>query len=275
MTNAQMIDEVKPPYVEMTPSMLVSQVISGDGQAEQEMANRYWRSLVFILNRRAQNLQLAQDIAQDTFITVIQNLRQGKLNDPDALAAYIRNTGQFQLIAHFRKETRRDTHSFADHGLDIPDQMPDKSPSLLQQVNGEMALGLVKQVIGELAADRDRQLLILFYLNEQDKKAICQKLSLTPAQFDRVLYRARNRLKTLVEHKHGPDFYSVDTVSLLLVLCGGLLLATERHNDKKNSGWVGETSNRAHNHKTAVGQNNVLMDYVQSPQYRNNRGAAC
>ncbi len=56
---------------------------------------------------------------------------------------------------------------------------------------------IIRQVIQELPSERDRQVLRRFYLEEDDKDAICADLNLTSLHFNRVLHRARERFREL------------------------------------------------------------------------------
>lgn len=178
---------------------LVVRIGAGDTSAETELVNKYWKSLYYILNRRCNDNQLASDIAQDAFIVVINKARNGEINSPNAIAGFIRQVGVNLLLAHFRKEARRATDNHGEVSFDIPD---DKS-NLERAVESRDTLKLVQQLIGELKVDRDRDLLVSYYANEEEKSSICQRLDLTPAHFDRVLYRARARLKQLIDFKMG------------------------------------------------------------------------
>ncbi|WP_457819827.1 hypothetical protein, partial [Staphylococcus aureus] len=42
-------------------------------------------------------------------------------------------------------------------------------------------------------------ILVRFYLDEEDKNRICSDLGLSPLQFDKILHRARGRLRKLLE----------------------------------------------------------------------------
>jgi RNA polymerase sigma-70 factor (ECF subfamily) len=57
----------------------------------------------------------------------------------------------------------------------------------------------VRRLIGELDTDRDRQILYRFYIAEEDKERICADLELSSLHFNRVLFRARQRFKELLE----------------------------------------------------------------------------
>lgn len=178
---------------------LVIRIGVGDKAAETELVNKYWKSLYFILNRRCSDQQLASDIVQDTFIVVITKARNGEINTPDAIAGFIRQTGVNLLIAHFRKETRRATDAHGEVSFEIPD---DKT-NVERAVESRDSLKLVQQLIGEMKVDRDRDLLVSYYANEEEKTSICKRLDLTSAHFDRVLFRARSRLKQLIDFKMG------------------------------------------------------------------------
>lgn len=58
---------------------------------------------------------------------------------------------------------------------------------------------IVRRLIGELPTDRDRQLLLRFYVAEEEKERICSDLGLDSLHFNRVLFRARHRFKELLE----------------------------------------------------------------------------
>lgn len=178
---------------------LVVRIGLGDTTAESELVLKYWKSLYFILNRRCNDKQLASDIAQDAFIVVISKARSGEINTPDAIAGFIRQTGVNLLIDHYRKESRRATDAHGEVSFEIPD---DKT-NVERAVESRVSLQLVQQVIEEMSVDRDRDLLMSYYAKEEAKSSICERLELTPAHFDKVLFRARSRLKQLIDFKLG------------------------------------------------------------------------
>ena len=62
---------------------------------------------------------------------------------------------------------------------------------------------IVRQLINELKQERDRELLLRYYIAEEDKDKICDDLGLTRAQFNNVIFRAIRRFKELYERKKG------------------------------------------------------------------------
>jgi len=56
-------------------------------------------------------------------------------------------------------------------------------------------------LIEQMKVPRDREILYRFYVRDQGKPLICDALDLSNAHFDRVINRARNRFRALVEQE--------------------------------------------------------------------------
>ena len=67
----------------------------------------------------------------------------------------------------------------------------------------------VRKLLEDMDSPRDRMLLKRFYLDEEDKASICRELGFSPLQFDKVLHRARKRLRQVVTAQglRSRDFY--------------------------------------------------------------------
>jgi len=78
----------------------------------------------------------------------------------------------------------------------------------------------VADLIDELPTERDRQVIIRFYLDGTDKQQLCRELGLSPKHFDRVLMRARSRLRTIIERRapHLALFPRITAILLPLAL---------------------------------------------------------
>jgi len=178
-------------------SGLVARIRNGDRAAESELVARYSRGLLFMLKRRTNgDEQLAEDVHQDAFRIVIERLRTEGINDARKLSGYLHSTGKNVLIGILRRRQRRNTH--ADSGL-IDATPRDESTALDETIHDQMAVK-IRELLHQLSSDRDRALLTRFYLQQEDKRTICQALELSDLHFNRVLYRAKNRFRTLVEN---------------------------------------------------------------------------
>lgn len=170
-------------------------IAARDASAEGELVERYRRGILYLLRRLGAEPELADDLQQETFRIVIERLRQGGLADPAGLAPFLRGTARNLLIAERRKTARRRT--WGDSGELAEVVAP--APSQLQTVLLDEEARMVREMIAELPNDRDRQLLLRFYVAEEDKERICADLGLDSLHFNRVLFRARQRFKELLE----------------------------------------------------------------------------
>ncbi|MEM1081148.1 MAG: sigma-70 family RNA polymerase sigma factor [Pseudomonadota bacterium] len=177
-------------------------IANGDQQAETELVRFFGPKIEYILRRRLRDPALAADLRQDTLIIVIQRLRGNGIDDADKLAAFIYKTAEYLANNHGRKRQRRNTHADSDQ----IDQTASQSPLLADVIERDELAQLVRILMDELSQPRDREILQRFYLSDEDKVDLCNEFEVTPAHFDRVLYRARKRFGELLEQRLGQDY---------------------------------------------------------------------
>lgn len=193
---------------------LAERIRKGERAAEEEFVERFQRGLSLALRRRSQDPTLAEDLTQDTLLLVLEKIRRNEVRDPERLAGFIHGTARHLLQAHRRKNARfvalestSGETSWADSpGAGGPWREPRRSndsptdpgePWALSHLLREEEARLVRQLLDELTIERDRQLLVRFYLSHQAKSSICADLAIDEEHFRRVLFRARERLKEL------------------------------------------------------------------------------
>lgn len=177
---------------------LVARIEAGDGRAETDLVQQYARGIKLMLLKRTGDPHLANDLAQDTIIVALKRLRAGELKKPESLAAFIRQTAVNISIDHFRKEKRYIYHNDGvfSHNAIHRDHKDKKLDSWRTRE-------LLESALDQLAMSRDRELLRRFYLHDEDKERICSDLDLSATQFDRVLYRAKQRMRKLINQQQG------------------------------------------------------------------------
>jgi RNA polymerase sigma-70 factor (ECF subfamily) len=177
---------------------LVARITANDRSAEQELWHTYARGLRFIVYKRVEDHHACDDILQEAFRIAIVQLRAGRLENPDVLAAFLRGIALNVISSAQRgavRENPTDPADIAELAID------DDQSSPLETVVRAETIGFVRTLISELNVARDRALLWKYYVLDQDKASICEQLSLDPNHFDRVLHRAKERLKALAGNK--------------------------------------------------------------------------
>lgn len=175
-------------------SSLAARIRAGDAAAEADLVSRYSRGLTCVLRRTTGSATLADDLHQETFRIVIERLRGIGLEQPERLAGFIRRTARNLFLADTRRTIRRRASPFDENVA-----LRDPAPTPLGRVLQSERVRLVRRLVAELRTDRDRQILYRYYLAEEDKEQICSDLGLSDVHFNRVLFRARQRFRELLE----------------------------------------------------------------------------
>lgn len=166
-----------------------------DRKAIEALISKHYVGLRILLTRRAGDPAVAADLLNDAICTSWEKWQAGQIARPEQIAGYI-----FQVAMNLLRNYRRGSAVRPDKRGDprVLDTLAADSSS--EQAWAEKKITLqVRKMIEELRAPRDRVILTRFYLDEADKPTICRELGLDSEQFDKVLHRARGRLRQLFE----------------------------------------------------------------------------
>ncbi|HKZ73354.1 MAG TPA: sigma-70 family RNA polymerase sigma factor [Steroidobacteraceae bacterium] len=163
--------------------------------------------LRLLMQRRAGDPQLAADLLNDAVCTTWEKWQAGRIERPEQIAGYV-----FQVALNLLRNQRRMAGERAD--LRAPVAALEALPGGLDPVDSSIEDGIarsVKELLAGMASVRDRCVLTRLYLDEEDKESICSALGLTPQQFDKIVHRARGRLRKLLESQglRSRDFFSM------------------------------------------------------------------
>jgi RNA polymerase sigma-70 factor (ECF subfamily) len=171
---------------------LVARIASGDRAAESEFVQRFERGVRALVRRHCRpGDPVVDDLVQDVLTGVIERLRAGAINDSAALPGYVQAAAVYATTAEYRR--RRPTQSVAA----IENLADSESPT--SRLDADQLATTLRTLLAEMPVARDREILARFYLDEQDKDAVCRALDIDPAHFHRVVFRARERFRTLLE----------------------------------------------------------------------------
>jgi RNA polymerase sigma-70 factor, ECF subfamily len=181
---------------------LVHRIVSGDSAAETELVRRFSRAVSFLLRRLARDAAAAEDLYQETFRLVIEKVRAGELREPERLPGFVSSMARNLFLGSVRRGGRRQKWQGDPEAAEAA---PDPAPGQLARLLAKERAALVRQVLGELRNDRDREILSRYYIADQNKEDICRELELSDLHFNRVLFRARQRYRELFERWQGQE----------------------------------------------------------------------
>ena len=172
------------------PECLLDRIHAGDSSAESTFANLYWLPLNSYFKSKCNDAFLADDLTQDTVLLALVKCREGAIRDKSALKSFVYGIGRNVMLTHFRKNELRATSPDAEiEECGLADQITPEHKACLQN-----SIELTQMAISNMTVKRDKMVLNLFYFSKKSKQHICERFSLTSEHFDRVLFRARDRL---------------------------------------------------------------------------------
>lgn len=176
--------------------VLVERILKGDRQAEAEMVQLFNSGLITVLKGKTRQDSHVDDLLQETWRIAIEQIRKGQLKNKQSLAYYINGIAKNLAITKYRSNKADKEDEFTD---DIFDPQDDPSKSIYRTEVATMVLKIIEKV----KPPRYRDLLMRFYIEQENKESLCDEFELSELHFNRVLFRARNKFKELWRDKVG------------------------------------------------------------------------
>jgi RNA polymerase sigma factor (sigma-70 family) len=180
------------PAAEVSWSALVERIRAGEAGALEDLYRVFSKGVRFYLCRHlgAQDLD---DRLHDVFLIISQAIRKGELRDPERLMGYVHTVVRRQVAAHIDSAVHaRRNLTELDTGMALSDRRPDPEHAAIERQNSSLAMRILQSL-----PERDREVLIRFYLEEQTADQICRDLQLTQTQFRLIKSRAKARFGEL------------------------------------------------------------------------------
>jgi len=178
-----------------TAARIAQGIRDGDSGAETEMVERYSQGLGYLLTRRIGDDERARDLLQETFLIAFEKLRSIELDNPERLAGYLRGIA-IRVAMNAGRRRNREPYPME---IEAVAAIPDSEPRQYQHIAKEQTLSAVHTLLESMPVKRDRELLIRLYVYDQDKREICRALGLDSLHFNRVLFRAKDRFRKILE----------------------------------------------------------------------------
>jgi len=188
---------------------LLAAAVGAGTELQNEIYVRYRRPLMQVFLQRRIDRDAAEDLLQRTFLQAIKKIRTDGLDDPGNLGGYLYRTACKLATAYWRGELARRV----DHDGELLMNLHDNALSLEEALDHDLRARCVRELMGKLPMQRDREVLERFYLKEEARSAIRESMNLTELQFNQVLWRARQRFAEILR-KQGFAGSGVEALSM-------------------------------------------------------------
>ncbi len=176
--------------------ILVNQIKVGEETGMEQLYKLFSRGIRYYLCRQLGPQEL-EDKVHDTFLIVVNAIRRGDLREPERLMGFVRTVVRRQVAAYIEQAVHnRREQADLETGVTVADrkQNPEQEAMIRQKAE------LMESALSALS-ERDREILVRFYLKEQPQEQICREMDLTETQFRLLKSRAKAKFGEIGKKK--------------------------------------------------------------------------
>ncbi len=172
---------------------LIQRILAGDETAFAKLIRKYQRQVHMHALGKVGDFHIAEDITQETFLQVYQNLET--LYDPIQFSKWLYAIVNNLCIAWHRKDRLQTQPLEETHISEVETEAYSRHVATEQaKTSAEAQRDLVKKLLAKLK-DRDREVITLHYFEEMTSSEIGTYLGVSENTIKSRLHRARQQLK--------------------------------------------------------------------------------
>lgn len=168
--------------------------IDGDVEGFEELVLGYKKVLIYFLNRYVQDLDIAEDIAQDTFVDVY--VYKERYNGKTSFKTYLFTIGRNKAIDYIRKNKHMRYTVNIEEQTEISSGENELIYNVIQNENKELIANALNRMKEEYA-----RVLILIDFEDFSYKEAANVLGKTTSQVKVLVHRARKSLRKMLEEE--------------------------------------------------------------------------
>lgn len=177
---------------------LVDRIRARDSEAEAELYEILNKGIRYVIMRQIRTMADVDDRVHEVFMVALAAIREDRLRDPARLMGFIRSVVANQVATYISRTARRRGREVGadDAGIHLRD--PGQNPEQLA-IDSER-VECAREMLEELC-ERDRKILLRFYVDGHTREQIMADMNLTDTQFRLFKWRARARYDELVRRR--------------------------------------------------------------------------
>ena len=200
----------------------VDSAMGGDQQAFSALVEATQNATTAIALSIVKDIDASEDVAQQAYIKVWQQFP--KLQNSHSFLPWLRQITRYTAINYLR-DNKVEQRMSSDNADDVIDSLPSNLMEGHQALSKLQLQQALRRFIEELPSE-SRELILLYYREEQSTQQVALLLELTEANVRQRLSRARQRLKAEWSAKHGKLILSTAPGIGFTTLIANLISAT-------------------------------------------------
>ncbi len=177
----------------------VTQACAGDLASFERLIQRCRQTVTGIALAIVKDLDASEEVAQQVFIHVWQQL--ATLREPASFLPWVRQITRYRAYNYLRDNRIKQQIIGEDAELLLA-QFADPSAEVADNLQRQQQNSLIQQLIDGLPED-SREIVVLYYREEQSSQQVAQLLGLSDANVRKKLSRVRELLKEQLLRRYG------------------------------------------------------------------------
>lgn len=177
----------------MNEKEAIQAVLKGNQQAYRVIIDTYKNPIYSTILRMAKNPQTAQDLTQEVFIKVYEQLPKFKgVDEVGAFKAWLYRVATNHCIDYFRKKSNQVAFEPLEENASSSELEPEV---VLLKKESERR---IERLVADLPAD-ERSIVLMRYVNELSYEEIASFLGLSKTEVGNKLFRAKQKMRKQVK----------------------------------------------------------------------------
>ncbi len=187
-------------YNKLTDQELVTRFVKGEKESMEALIKRHKKNVYTYILISVKNTEIADDLFQETFIKVINSLRNGKYVDKGKFLSWVIRIAHNLTIDYFRKEKNLNTCSNDAGEIDLFNSNKFSDENIEDKIVGEQIENDVKKIINYLPEEQ-KQVVLLRHYGDLSFKEIAEQTNVSiNTALGRMRYALINLRKLVDEH---------------------------------------------------------------------------
>ncbi|MCK4792938.1 MAG: sigma-70 family RNA polymerase sigma factor [Desulfobacteraceae bacterium] len=172
---------------------LVQRIKSGDRSAETILYEKFKARLLYFVNKKlyqytgSMGAETSEDICQDAWIAVLENIRKGYLDKPEKLPSYIYQVFSNKVIDAAKRMQNEKPIRISENQMACP------APEGKQEMEPTQMKRFTK--VWRRLRSRERRILHLRYIHFWSHSQIAQMIGMSEENCRKTLQRAKERFR--------------------------------------------------------------------------------
>ena len=187
-------------YLKFSDEELVNSYVNGNSKSFEILMNKYKDRIYTYIYLKVRNKDVAEDIFQETFIKVINSLKNGKYSHDGKFASWVTRIAHNLTIDFFRKEKQlRTVSNNPENNIDVFNTTKFAAPTIEDEMIQDQINSDVKRLIETLPEEQKEIIILRHYVGMSFKEiANYTDVSINTA-LGRMRYALLNLRKQITE----------------------------------------------------------------------------